>query len=120
MIFFPGTVHLFSGMHSSGERLAQISGVAAVLRFPLPDLDLVVAEEEAHLAAAGAGEGGGRFHGVLEMGRGAQGESWELGEEESSSTSGASEGEGGWSDGDEADADDAGLLERVVAGQGVR
>lgn len=34
-----GTVHIFSSMHVSGDQLAQISGIAAILRFPLPDLD---------------------------------------------------------------------------------
>ncbi|XP_028790210.1 protein PELOTA 1 [Neltuma alba] len=34
-----GSVHVFSSMHVSGEQLAQISGVAAILRFPLPDLE---------------------------------------------------------------------------------
>ncbi|TQD81024.1 hypothetical protein C1H46_033439 [Malus baccata] len=34
-----GTVHIFSSLHVSGEQLAQITGIAAILRFPLPDLD---------------------------------------------------------------------------------
>ncbi|KAH6790550.1 Eukaryotic release factor 1 family protein [Perilla frutescens var. hirtella] len=34
-----GTVHIFSSMHVSGEQLAQLTGIAAILRFPLPDLD---------------------------------------------------------------------------------
>ncbi|PSC74054.1 PELOTA 1 isoform X1 [Micractinium conductrix] len=34
-----GQVHVFSGMHASGEQLNQLSGIAAVLRFPLPDLE---------------------------------------------------------------------------------
>ncbi|KAI7740847.1 hypothetical protein M8C21_005702 [Ambrosia artemisiifolia] len=34
-----GSVHIFSSMHVSGEQLAQLTGVAAILRFPLPDLD---------------------------------------------------------------------------------
>ncbi|KAK1371859.1 The messenger RNA surveillance factor Pelota [Heracleum sosnowskyi] len=34
-----GTAHIFSVMHASGEQLAQITGIAAILRFPLPDLD---------------------------------------------------------------------------------
>eukprot|EP00965_Chrysotila_dentata_P093327 3083546-Pleurochrysis_carterae.AAC.1 len=29
-------VHVFSSLHVSGEQLAQLSGVAAMLRFPLP------------------------------------------------------------------------------------
>mmetsp|Transcript_15132 Transcript_15132/g.32554 ORF Transcript_15132/g.32554 Transcript_15132/m.32554 type:complete len:379 (-) Transcript_15132:265-1401(-) len=34
-----GTVHIFSSMHVSGEQLQQLSGVAALLRFPLPDIE---------------------------------------------------------------------------------
>ncbi|XP_004495545.1 protein PELOTA 1 isoform X1 [Cicer arietinum] len=34
-----GSVHVFSSMHVSGEQLTQISGIAAILRFPLPDLE---------------------------------------------------------------------------------
>lgn len=35
-----GDVRLFSSMHVSGERLSQLTGIAAILRFPMPDLDL--------------------------------------------------------------------------------
>ncbi|KAK6915279.1 eRF1 domain 3 [Dillenia turbinata] len=34
-----GNAHIFSSMHASGEQLAQLTGIAAILRFPLPDLD---------------------------------------------------------------------------------
>jgi protein pelota len=34
-----GVVRLFSSLHVSGEKLGQLSGVAAILRFPMPDLD---------------------------------------------------------------------------------
>ncbi|XP_030967807.1 protein PELOTA 1 isoform X2 [Quercus robur] len=34
-----GTVHIFSSLHVSGEQLATITGIAAILRFPLPDLE---------------------------------------------------------------------------------
>ncbi|KAL1140073.1 hypothetical protein AAG570_000005 [Ranatra chinensis] len=34
-----GDVKLFSSMHVSGEQLGQLTGVAAILRFPLPELD---------------------------------------------------------------------------------
>eukprot|EP00523_Entomoneis_sp_CCMP467_P001044 CAMPEP_0168741730 /NCGR_PEP_ID=MMETSP0724-20121128/12672_1 /TAXON_ID=265536 /ORGANISM="Amphiprora sp., Strain CCMP467" /LENGTH=417 /DNA_ID=CAMNT_0008789259 /DNA_START=3 /DNA_END=1256 /DNA_ORIENTATION=- len=34
-----GTVYLFSSLHVSGQQLQQVSGVAAMLRFPMPDLD---------------------------------------------------------------------------------
>lgn len=33
-----GRVHVFSSAHSSGQQLGEITGVAAILRFPLPDL----------------------------------------------------------------------------------
>ncbi|XP_028931465.1 protein pelota homolog [Ornithorhynchus anatinus] len=33
-----GTVHIFSSLHVSGEQLGQLTGVAAILRFPIPDL----------------------------------------------------------------------------------
>lgn len=38
-----GTVFIFSSMHVSGQQLSQVSGVAAILRYPLPDV-----EEEAN------------------------------------------------------------------------
>eukprot|EP00850_Spirogloea_muscicola_P010672 SM000063S20062 [mRNA] locus=s63:547279:550585:- [translate_table: standard] len=34
-----GHIHVFSSMHVSGEQLRQLTGVAAILRFPLPDLE---------------------------------------------------------------------------------
>ncbi|KAL0589772.1 hypothetical protein ABG067_002321 [Albugo candida] len=34
-----GNVRLFSSMHISGEKLGQLSGIAAILRYPLPELD---------------------------------------------------------------------------------
>ncbi|KAH9670894.1 protein PELOTA 1 [Citrus sinensis] len=34
-----GTAHIFSSMHVSGEQLGQLTGIAAILRFPLPDLE---------------------------------------------------------------------------------
>ncbi len=34
-----GQVYLFSSLHVSGVQLNQLSGVAAILRYPLPDLD---------------------------------------------------------------------------------
>uniref|UniRef100_A0A8B9LJU0 Protein pelota homolog n=1 Tax=Astyanax mexicanus TaxID=7994 RepID=A0A8B9LJU0_ASTMX len=33
-----GTVRIFSSLHVSGEQLSQLSGVAAILRFPIADL----------------------------------------------------------------------------------
>lgn len=43
-----GSVHILSVMHVSGQQLQQVSGVAAILRFPLPDLDEI--EEKYNLA----------------------------------------------------------------------
>ncbi|RLN55858.1 hypothetical protein BBJ28_00004441 [Nothophytophthora sp. Chile5] len=34
-----GTVRLFSSLHVSGEKLGQVSGIAAILRFPMPEID---------------------------------------------------------------------------------
>ncbi|CAG9797710.1 unnamed protein product [Chironomus riparius] len=34
-----GDVKVFSSMHVSGEQLAQLTGVAAILRFPMPELE---------------------------------------------------------------------------------
>jgi protein pelota len=34
-----GTVHIFSSLHVSGEQLQQLSGVAAILRFPVPEIE---------------------------------------------------------------------------------
>jgi protein pelota len=34
-----GHTYVFSSMHVSGQQLQQVSGVAAILRYPLPDLD---------------------------------------------------------------------------------
>lgn len=33
-----GDVRVFSSLHVSGEQLGQLSGVAAILRFPMPDI----------------------------------------------------------------------------------
>ena len=34
-----GEVVVFSGMHASGDQLNKLTGQAAILRFPLPDLE---------------------------------------------------------------------------------
>jgi len=34
-----GEIRIFSSLHVSGEQLAKLSGIAAILRFPLPDLE---------------------------------------------------------------------------------
>ncbi|KAJ3643186.1 hypothetical protein Zmor_025911 [Zophobas morio] len=36
---FGGDVKIFSSLHISGEQLEQLTGVAAILRFPMPELD---------------------------------------------------------------------------------
>eukprot|EP00939_MAST-03C_sp_MAST-3C-sp1_P003138 g3138.t1 len=68
------TVHIFSRQHVSGEQLAQISGVAAILRFPMPDIaeasddsdDDDDDDDDEELESGGAGKktggrGGGLF-----------------------------------------------------------
>ena len=42
-----GETHIFSSLHVSGQQLNQLSGVAAILRFPLPDLDQLELDVEA-------------------------------------------------------------------------
>ncbi len=34
-----GEVRVFSSLHVSGEQLAQLTGVAAILRFPCPEIE---------------------------------------------------------------------------------
>ena len=55
-----GEVFIFSSMHVSGQQLQQVSGVAAILRYPLPNLDeleeLAVQHEEDDLVAEQADE----------------------------------------------------------------
>jgi len=41
-----GKVHIFSSLHVSGEQLGSMTGVAALLRFPLPEIDDIDFEEE--------------------------------------------------------------------------
>lgn len=41
-------------MHASGERLGQLTGIAAILRFPMPDLDLSDEHHHHHHEANGA------------------------------------------------------------------
>ncbi|KAI8916947.1 hypothetical protein DFJ77DRAFT_429701 [Powellomyces hirtus] len=40
------TVLVFSSLHTSGEQLSQLTGVAAILNFPLPEIEEVAEEEE--------------------------------------------------------------------------
>jgi len=46
-----GTVLIFSSMHISGEQLNQITGVAAILRFPLPEVENDEDEDDEDLEA---------------------------------------------------------------------
>ena len=41
-----GQVYIFSSMHVSGQQLQQVSGVAAILRYPVPGLDDFNEDEE--------------------------------------------------------------------------
>lgn len=34
-----GTVKIFSSLHNSGEQLGLLSGIAAILRFPIPEIE---------------------------------------------------------------------------------
>ena len=40
------TVYIFSSLHPSGEQLLQLGGIAAILRFPLPDLEDLEDEQQ--------------------------------------------------------------------------
>ncbi|KAJ3204593.1 hypothetical protein HDU82_005729 [Entophlyctis luteolus] len=53
-----GTVLVLSSLHTSGEQLKNLTGVAAVLNFPLPDLEdeAELAEEQEERAAADTGD----------------------------------------------------------------
>jgi protein pelota len=60
-------VYVFSSMHVTGEQLGQLSGIAAVLRFPMPDIEDEAAASDSDTedattataaAAAAAAEGG--------------------------------------------------------------
>ena len=49
-------MYIFSTMHVSGEQLNQISGVAAILRTPLPDMDDMLVAEATHQAQRTRGD----------------------------------------------------------------
>jgi protein pelota len=40
-----GKVYIFSSMHVSGQQLMQVSGLAAILRYPLPDIEDAVEQD---------------------------------------------------------------------------
>eukprot|EP00927_Polykrikos_kofoidii_P055301 TRINITY_DN49571_c0_g1_i1.p1 TRINITY_DN49571_c0_g1~~TRINITY_DN49571_c0_g1_i1.p1 ORF type:complete len:407 (-),score=87.06 TRINITY_DN49571_c0_g1_i1:314-1534(-) len=50
------TVHVFSSQHISGEQLAQLGGIAALLRFPMPELDDI--DSDADLSDGGGDDEG--------------------------------------------------------------
>ena len=39
-------VHIFSSMHVSGEELQQLTGIAAILRFPMPEIEEELASDD--------------------------------------------------------------------------
>jgi len=41
-----GQVRIFSTLHVSGEQLKQLGGIAAILRFPLPDIEHVDSDDD--------------------------------------------------------------------------
>jgi protein pelota len=41
-----GNVLVFSSLHTTGEQLTQLTGIAAILHFGLPDLETEVEEEQ--------------------------------------------------------------------------
>mmetsp|Transcript_17278 Transcript_17278/g.35885 ORF Transcript_17278/g.35885 Transcript_17278/m.35885 type:complete len:392 (-) Transcript_17278:561-1736(-) len=51
-----GIVHILSSLHTTGEQLASMTGIAALLRFPLPDLDEFDFEDEGFDPAENTGE----------------------------------------------------------------
>lgn len=67
-----GRVHIFSTLHPTGERLRDMTGLAAVLRYPLPDVDDEEEEEESEVeSGAESGPEGGA--GAGRWGRGGRG-----------------------------------------------
>ena len=53
---FGGQALIFSSLHTSGEQLVQLTGIAAILNFPMPDLEEQVElelEKKKHLALGG-------------------------------------------------------------------
>lgn len=57
-----GQVRLFSSLHVSGEKLGQVSGVAAILRFPMPEIDDPDDEDD-----DSDSDDGGKDHGVGDL-----------------------------------------------------
>jgi len=55
-----GKVHVFSTLHPTGERLRDMTGLAAVLRYPLPDAEDEDEEEESEDESGAESGGDGR------------------------------------------------------------
>jgi len=51
-----GKVHIFSSLHVSGEQLKNLSGVAAILRYPLPEIEDEENENGGHVEEQENGE----------------------------------------------------------------
>ena len=51
-----GTVRIFSSLHQSGQQLGLLSGVAALLRYPMPDLEDEAGEEGSGSSGSSSGE----------------------------------------------------------------
>lgn len=66
-----GKVYIFSSLHVSGTQLQKVSGVAAILRFPMPELaDLNVVEENIDSETSKYDttlEETGKVHGAIEL-----------------------------------------------------
>jgi len=99
-----GEVRVFSSAHVSGEQLSQITGVAALLRFPIPDMDeaSAVYATTVHHHRHGVGVGGAAGEGEEEgaagggSGSGSGGATWEVvSDSDGSSDSDASYKRGG-------------------------
>jgi protein pelota len=57
-----GAVHVFSALHVSGEQLQQLTGVAAILRYPLAEPDDIDAEDSTSSDSSDASASDGSFN----------------------------------------------------------
>ena len=55
--FFLGEVRILSSLHESGQYLDRLTGIAALLRFPMPELDMMCESEDEEEDNDGAGGG---------------------------------------------------------------
>ncbi|CAK9303957.1 unnamed protein product [Gordionus sp. m RMFG-2023] len=51
-----GETHLFSSLHVSGEQLDRLTGIAAILRYPIPELDTDDDDEDDKIGVNGVGD----------------------------------------------------------------